>query len=245
VIQRNHVLAIKYHRGVCLAVANPRAADKEWIWDFAKSHLHDNKDFHDTDNSLDSYTGSVLYWEFAGQAFLLGAAGTRLTSTTMNCTRRCSFLTLLVPNVGMVAASLFDSSECRNCYQNFLQRSKLLDVYNAKMDACEKLAGPGAKPGSSPTWSIMEWRLCSSRFSYFMSCFSLSGWAFSQLAGSANVCSRWYHVCWGRFFILSYNVIEWKNASEQRMVKRVPSGPTIELSNRKAPRQHRRVQRTL
>jgi hypothetical protein len=60
VIQRNHVLAIKYYRGVCLAVAIPRAADKERILDFAKSHLHDNKDFHDTDNSLDSYAGRGL-----------------------------------------------------------------------------------------------------------------------------------------------------------------------------------------
>jgi hypothetical protein len=198
VIQRNHVLAIKYYRDVCLAVANPRAADKEC--GTLPNHICTTTRTFTTPTIPSTRTrGLSCSFEFAGQAVLLGAAGTRLTSTTMNCTRRCSFLTLLVPIVGLVVASLFDSSECRNCYQTLLQRSKLLDVYNAKMDACEKIAGPGAKPGSSPTWSIMEWRLCSSRFSYFMSCFSSSGWAFSQLAGSANVCSRWYHVCWGRF----------------------------------------------
>jgi hypothetical protein len=148
VIQKNHVLAVEYYQGVILAATNPpQPLASEWIWDFAKSHMKNNEDFHAVDTSLDSQTGNVLSWELAGQAFLFGAFAALATGNSCeNCGRVYTLLFVFVPLIGMYVAFLSISASSATATQNSLQRNKLLELYDAKREACRKLAGPFAGP---------------------------------------------------------------------------------------------------
>jgi TPR repeat protein len=155
-VRKNHVMAIEYYRAITLH--EHARADREFISEFARTHMKDNKDFHDTDNILDSYVGSVFSWEFAAQAFLYGAVST--LSTTENGSPAvpgtCEYdsaskqgsctLLLWIPVIGMVVAAMSIMMGIHTWFQNQTQRDKALELYMAKLDACRFLAGPKALP---------------------------------------------------------------------------------------------------
>jgi hypothetical protein len=118
----------------------------------------DNRDFHETDNILDSYVCSVLSWEFAAQAFLFGAAAT-LTSVKIGrpqvpdtCVYNqawkqgaCTLL-LWIPIIGMLVAAMSTLMSIHTALQNCTQRHTALELYKAKLRACKFLAGPKSLP---------------------------------------------------------------------------------------------------
>jgi hypothetical protein len=121
--------------------------DSEWIWDFAKSHMRSNDDFHAVDNSLDALTGSVLSWELAGQAFLFGAFATLAAGNSWDkCERLDGLLFRFVPAIGMYVAILSSAASFATATQNSIRHGHYLELYNAKKEACKKLAGPLAGP---------------------------------------------------------------------------------------------------
>jgi hypothetical protein len=146
VIRKNHVLAVEYYQGVILAATNPpQPMESEWIWDFAKSHMKNTEDFHAVDTI--SQTGNVLAWELAGQAFLFGAFAALATSNScVNCGHVYTLLFLFVPLIGIYVAFLSASASSATATQNSLQRKKLMELYDAKREACRKLGGPFAGP---------------------------------------------------------------------------------------------------
>jgi hypothetical protein len=48
---KNHVLAVEYLRGITFM--SQENADREFLSEFARTHIKDNKDFHETDNVLE------------------------------------------------------------------------------------------------------------------------------------------------------------------------------------------------
>jgi hypothetical protein len=139
-IPKNHVLAAEYYETI--ALRSSEEADREWISDFARTHMMDNKDYHDRDNALDDYAGNVISWEFAGQAFLFAAFAT-LVPITYNPP---SGLKISLAVIGMYVAVLSVLMSIHTLLQHNAQLRNLMRLYEAKLGACEVLAGPSARP---------------------------------------------------------------------------------------------------
>ena len=158
VVRKNHPLAVEEYKAITLG--NRDDADREYISDFARGHMKDNKDFHVTDNALDTYAGAVLSWEFAAQAFLFAGAAA-LSAIKLSLTEQktcsaelasqtgyCSLPILLeaIPIIGMIVAILSLISSIHTWLQNHTQRYNALELYRAKLSACLFLAGPKSLP---------------------------------------------------------------------------------------------------
>ena len=139
-IRKNLVLATEYYDAVTLRAKDER----EWIWDYATSHLDENKEWHETEGSIGTYAGSMFSWEFAGQAFLFGAVATM--SVASDGLEFYGILLVLLPAIGIVVACLSIIMSFHTLVQNMTRSGILIPVYKAKLKACESLVGPKVKP---------------------------------------------------------------------------------------------------
>jgi hypothetical protein len=139
-IPKNHVLSAEYCDAV--ALRSSEEADREWISDFARTHMMDNKDYHDRDNALDDYAGNVISWEFAGQAFLFAAFATLVPIAD----NPAPLLKISIAGIGMYVAVLSAIMSTHTLFQNYVQLRNLIRLYEAKRGACRVLAGPSALP---------------------------------------------------------------------------------------------------
>lgn len=178
-IRKNHVLAIEYYKAITLKTkilrnADPRNYNAEWINQYATSHLASNKEWHETESNLGIYVGSLFSWEFAGQAFLFGGVATLAAASELNY---YADLLILLPVIGIIVAILSIIMSLLTFWQNSRRRHILLNVYKAKMDACESLVGPKANPKG---WEKLTWlaRLasCGEIFAVILAFTFLSGW---------------------------------------------------------------------
>lgn len=143
IIRKNPVLAIEYYDAVAMSADNRH----EWVWDYAMAHLHNNREFHETENIIGTFVGSLFSWEFAGQAFLFGGVAT-LAATSNTCPELEHYddLLILLPVIGIVVALLSLNMSIHTLFQNSRRRDKLVQVYEAKLKACEELVGPRVIP---------------------------------------------------------------------------------------------------
>jgi hypothetical protein len=134
-IHKNHVLAIEYYGAI-----STRQPNVEWISQYATAHLQSNREFHETENILGTYVGSLLSWEFAGQAFLFEAAASIPEAPTY------VGLLILLPFIGILVAFLSITMSIHTLLQNARRRGIFLEVYKAKLRACQHLVGATAMP---------------------------------------------------------------------------------------------------
>lgn len=147
VIRKNPVLAIEYYDAVTMSEDNVDLYRYDWVWDYAMAHLHNNREFHETENIIGTFVGSLFSWEFAGQAFLFGGVATLAATSNMDTElEHYGDLLILLPIVGIVVALLSLNMSIHTLCQNSRRRYKLVQVYKAKKKACETLVGPRAIP---------------------------------------------------------------------------------------------------
>jgi hypothetical protein len=136
-IRKNHALATEYYKAITLRPPN----GQEWVWDYAASHLAENRDWQATEDALGIHIGTMFSWEFAGQAFLFAAVAALAGFAQLD---HYPALIILVPCIGIVIASISILISLNVVLRNWRPRDVLLQLYKAKLAACIFLVGPYA-----------------------------------------------------------------------------------------------------
>jgi hypothetical protein len=154
-IRKNPVLAEEYYRSISITpLNNPRVipateaerlflqdlVDQERVRDYALSYLSRNDDFLDKEDTMGLQVGSLLSWEFAGQAFLFGAAA------ALGNTIYYKSLPMLLPYIGIAIGILSCFSSTSVYLKNGLRRRDLVKLFKAKAKACNRLVPPQLRP---------------------------------------------------------------------------------------------------
>jgi TPR repeat protein len=136
-IRNNGGLAEEYFRAVRLS---PRDGEREWVWnigerawvwDFALSHLLRYDEMLDLESAFGEQIGTMLAWEFAGQAFLFAAVP--------NIDEVNDFLVSLFSTLGIAIGCLSIFMTISALLKNTSRRIYHSSLFTAKVRAINKL----------------------------------------------------------------------------------------------------------
>jgi hypothetical protein len=181
IIRKHPTLAREYFRSIVVsAAAQEQAHVNEWDLEYVISYLFNSDMLLDKEDTMGLQVGSLLSWEFAGQAFLFGAAA-QCSGTS------CSeLLSQLLPILGIAVGILSFISSTSAHLKNSSRRNDLSSMFTAKVEACNMLV-----PASHRPWS------------------HLYGVFRVQLQSTLGSLSDWAAVALSLLFIGAWSALEW------------------------------------
>jgi TPR repeat protein len=154
VVRKNTVLAGEYYRSIAITARQP-SDDEEWDWEYSIRNIFNNDDLLSKEDAMGLQLGSLLSWEFAGQAFLFGAAAAFSTGTSQYYEK----LRILGMSIGILSLC----SSLSGFLKSFFRRRDLQKMFAAKVRACKRLV---PQPLHRP-WSHYA-RVQAIRFQFFL-----------------------------------------------------------------------------